>query len=93
MRVSSEKLVADFRYGDMSAFDFPTLAWRKAMNDAALRRPPKLSYGEPCGLIRLRIGLQGYLWRARSIRCEVGEIVIVNGSQQGTGSLRPAPSR
>ncbi|TIP87980.1 MAG: PLP-dependent aminotransferase family protein [Mesorhizobium sp.] len=83
MRLPSDKLVADFRYGDMSAFDFPTLAWRKAMNDAALGRPPKLSYGEPCGLIRLRTALQGYLWRARSIRCEVGEIVIVNGSQQG----------
>ncbi|TIP60930.1 MAG: PLP-dependent aminotransferase family protein [Mesorhizobium sp.] len=83
MRVASEKLVADFRYGDMSASDFPTLAWRKAMNDAALGRPPKLSYGDPCGSIRLRAALQGYLWRARSIRCEVGEIVVVNGSQQG----------
>ncbi|TIL83717.1 MAG: GntR family transcriptional regulator, partial [Mesorhizobium sp.] len=59
MRVASEKLVADFRYGDMSASDFPTLAWRKAMNDAALGRPLKLSYGDPCGSIRLRSALQG----------------------------------
>ncbi|CDN51574.1 PLP-dependent aminotransferase family protein [Neorhizobium galegae] len=83
MRVPSERLVADFRYGDMSASDFPTLAWRNAMNDAALRRPPKLFYDDPRGSIRLRAALQGYLWRARSIRCEVDEIVIVNGSQQG----------
>jgi GntR family transcriptional regulator/MocR family aminotransferase len=24
--------VADFRYGDLSASDFPTLAWRRALN-------------------------------------------------------------
>jgi GntR family transcriptional regulator/MocR family aminotransferase len=83
MRVPSKRLVADFRYGDMSASDFPILAWRKAMNDAALRRPAKLFYGDPRGSIRLRSALQGYLWRARSIRCEVDEIVIVNGCQQG----------
>jgi GntR family transcriptional regulator/MocR family aminotransferase len=27
--------------------------------------------------------LQGYLWRARGLRCEQEQIIVVNGSQQG----------
>ena len=29
------------------------------------------------------MALQGYLWRARGLRCEPDQIVVVNGSQQG----------
>lgn len=83
LRVSTEKAVADFRYGDMAASDFPAAAWRKALSDAALIRSPSLSYDNPHGSIRLRSALQGYLWRARTIRCGVDEIIVVNGSQQG----------
>ncbi|MBB4008235.1 MocR-like pyridoxine biosynthesis transcription factor PdxR [Allorhizobium taibaishanense] len=77
------ELVADFRYGGLSTSDFPMPAWRKAVNGAILRRPPVLFYNDPCGSVRLRAALQGYLWRARSIRCEPDDVVIVNGSQQG----------
>jgi GntR family transcriptional regulator/MocR family aminotransferase len=77
------RLIADFRYGDLAAADFPTLAWRKAMNAVILRRPASLRYGDPSGLHELRVALQGYLWRARGLRCDPDQIVIVNGSQQG----------
>jgi GntR family transcriptional regulator / MocR family aminotransferase len=77
------RLIADFRYGDLAAADFPTLAWRKAMNTAILRRPASLRYGDPSGSHELRAALQGYLWRARGLRCDLDQIVIVNGSQQG----------
>lgn len=75
--------VADFRYGDLSGSDFPVLAWRRALNKASLRRAARLRYGDPQGSAALRTALQGYLWRARSIRCTPDQIVIVNGSQQG----------
>ncbi|WP_245435660.1 PLP-dependent aminotransferase family protein [Microvirga calopogonii] len=77
------RLVADFRYGDVAAADFPTLAWKKAINAAILRRPARLGYGDPAGSPELRAALQGYLWRARGLRCDPDQIVIVNGSQQG----------
>ncbi|TIT84709.1 MAG: aminotransferase class I/II-fold pyridoxal phosphate-dependent enzyme, partial [Mesorhizobium sp.] len=41
------------------------------------------AYDHPCGSRRLRQALQGYLWRARTVRCDPEQIVIVNGSQQG----------
>ncbi|CAN7491169.1 PLP-dependent aminotransferase family protein [Phenylobacterium sp. LjRoot225] len=74
---------ADFRYGDLAVDDFPVMAWRRAVVAAAMQRPEHLSYGDPCGSPRLRAALQTYLWRARGIRCDPSQIVIVSGSQQG----------
>lgn len=76
-------LVADFRYGELSARDFPRLAWRQAVTAAVLRSPPILRYGDPAGSPRLRTALQGYLFRARGLRCAASQIIVVNGSQQG----------
>jgi GntR family transcriptional regulator / MocR family aminotransferase len=78
-----DRLVADFRYGDLAAADFPLLAWRKAVGGALLRRRARLRYGDPRGSPDLRMALQGYLWRARGLRCEPDQIIVVNGSQQG----------
>ena len=79
----SGKLVADFRYGELSGHDFPSLAWKRALNKAAMRRPQRLRYDDPAGSYPLRSALQAYLWRTRGLRCETGQIVVVNGSQQG----------
>lgn len=78
-----DRLIADFRYGDLAAADFPLLAWRNAVGGALLRRRTRLRYGDPRGSPDLRRALQGYLWRARGLRCEPDQIVVVNGSQQG----------
>ncbi|MBE7731304.1 PLP-dependent aminotransferase family protein [Komagataeibacter sp. FXV3] len=75
--------VIDFRYGDLSTADFPTLLWKRALSAAASRRPDRLTYGRPEGSLRLRTALQAYLWRARGIRCDADQIIIVSGSQQG----------
>jgi GntR family transcriptional regulator/MocR family aminotransferase len=78
-----ERFATDFRYGDLAGADFPRLAWRKAVTTALLRSQQRLRYGDPCGSPDLRTALQGYLWRARGLRCEPDQIVVVNGSQQG----------
>lgn len=77
------RLAVDFRYGDLAAADFPTLAWRRALGAALLRRQPRLRYGDARGSAGLRAALQAYLWRARGLRCAVEQIIVVNGSQQG----------
>ena len=77
------KIAIDFRYGDLAPSDFPVLAWRRAVVAAMTRRPERLAYAEPCGSRRLRSALQGYLWRSRSLQCDVDQIIVVNGSQQG----------
>ena len=77
------RMLADFRYGDLAAGDFPMPAWRKAVGAALLHRHGRLRYGDPRGSPDLREALQGYLWRARGLRCDPGQIIVVNGSQQG----------
>jgi GntR family transcriptional regulator/MocR family aminotransferase len=73
----------DFRYGDLAASDFPTLLWRRAMSSALLKHRDRLTYAHPAGSPALRDELQTYLWRARGIRCDADQIVVVSGSQQG----------
>lgn len=82
-RPEADAPVADFRYGDLAASDFPTLAWKRAVAAAILRRPSRLQYGDPAGSPALRSALKGYLWRARGLRCDPDQIIVVNGSQQG----------
>ncbi|MEZ0170707.1 PLP-dependent aminotransferase family protein [Microvirga sp. TS319] len=82
-RTEAGKLVADFRYGDLAPSDFPTAIWKRAINAAMAQRPERLTYGDPQGSRRLRMALQGYLWRSRTLRCDPEQIIIVNGSQQG----------
>lgn len=77
------RLVADFRYGVLAAADFPMPGWKRALNAALLQRGAPLRYGDPRGSPALRLALQGYLWRARGLRCEADQIIVVNGSQQG----------
>lgn len=72
----------DFRYGDVASSDFPRLAWRRALNAAVLAHRDRLGYEHPAGNPALRRALQGYLWRARGIECDVAQIVIFSGSQQ-----------
>ena len=77
------RLVAEFRYGDVASADFPALAWKQAISKATLQKNVRLRYGDPCGVPELRNALQSYLWRARGLRCETEQIVVMSGSQQG----------
>jgi GntR family transcriptional regulator/MocR family aminotransferase len=77
------KRIADFRYGDLKPSDFPATAWKRAMNAAMISQADRLAYDDPRGLRRLRLALQGYLWRSRNLTCDIDQIIIVNGSQQG----------
>ncbi|MGE0513882.1 MAG: PLP-dependent aminotransferase family protein, partial [Hyphomicrobiaceae bacterium] len=82
--IAGESLPIDFRYGDIAAADFPRLAWRRSLTRAALRSGPRsLRYLHPQGTLECREALKAYLWRARSVRCSVEQIIVVNGSQQG----------
>lgn len=76
-------LIVDFKYGDLALSDFPALAWKRAVNTIMANSPDRLSYSDPKGSRRLRCALQGYLWRARTLRCNPDQIIVVNGSQQG----------
>ncbi|HMO47171.1 MAG TPA: PLP-dependent aminotransferase family protein [Rubrivivax sp.] len=79
---AAEPARIDFLYGAVAARDFPALAWRRAYVAALLGQPQRLYYAPPAGEEPLRRALQGYLARARGLRCHAEQIVVVHGSQQ-----------
>ena len=84
LAVAAEPMQVDFCYGDIAASDFPHLAWRRALVKALTTSGSRsLRYEDPQGSKELRTALQAYLWRARSLRCNVDQIIISSGSQQG----------
>lgn len=82
--VSRPGLRYDFRYGKPSMDEFPRRIWRK-MLAAQARQSAAESYGyaSPAGHQPLREALSDYLKRARGVDCDAGQVIIVNGSQQG----------
>ncbi len=63
---------------------FPLAIWKRLMT-RQLRRlhAAVLDYGDPMGLHELRVAIAAYLRTARGVRCDPGQVMIVNGSQQG----------
>jgi GntR family transcriptional regulator/MocR family aminotransferase len=74
----------DFRYARPAVDEFPREIWRKLLA-ARARKPSResLGYALPGGYLPLREALAGYLRRARGLACDAGQVLIVNGSQQG----------
>lgn len=81
--VASPLARIDFKYGAVASRDFPALGWQRAYRAELQRLHKNLYYAQPEGEERLRIALQGYLRRARGLSCDVGQILVVHGSQQG----------
>lgn len=81
--VASPLARIDFKYGSVASRDFPALGWQRAYRSELLKRQANLYYGQPEGEERLRSALQGYLRRARGLACDVEQILVVHGSQQG----------
>jgi GntR family transcriptional regulator / MocR family aminotransferase len=62
---------------------FPMDAWGRILARRWGRTPARaLAYGEPFGYLPLREAIAEYLASARGVRCEAGQIMIVNGSQE-----------
>ena len=79
---AAERCRVDFLYGAVASRDFPALLWRRAYQSAVLSQQHSLYYAPPEGDASLLRALQGYLARARGLRCDAEQIVVVHGSQQ-----------
>lgn len=74
----------DFTGGSPDLSLFPRKAWGNHLRDAALWAPDRLfDYGDAFGDGKLRAVLADYLFRAKGIRAEPGQIAIVAGSSEG----------
>ena len=61
---------------------FPHASWsRLVAGRARALRPSDMAYGDPAGLVPLRVAVANHLRAARAVRCEVEQVLIVSGSQ------------
>lgn len=78
----------DFGIGRSFAQLFPYDIWRRLLgrylstDDAMLSR-----YGSPAGFFPLRQAIADYLGRARGVRCQAEQVVVVSGAQQALDIL------
>jgi GntR family transcriptional regulator/MocR family aminotransferase len=75
-----------FRLSEPALDHFPFRVWARlvARHSRGAARGA-LNYGGPLGDLALREALAAYLRTARAVRCEAGQIMLANGSQQALG--------
>jgi len=72
-----------FQHGLGAIEKFPFDIWSKiTQKQLKYTTPHLLGYGEPAGLLHLRMAVASHLRSARGVRCEVEQIIITNGAQQ-----------
>ena len=73
----------DFAYGQSDLETFPLEQWRRLLMRCARKvRAAQLDYGSASGSERLRAAVCAHVRRARAVRCDASQVLIVNGSQQ-----------
>jgi GntR family transcriptional regulator/MocR family aminotransferase len=80
---SGHRLAYDFRYGRPALEAFPQALWTRLVTRRARALSTRsLGYGRPRGLPALREAIADYLRRARGVRADAEQVLIVNGTQQ-----------
>jgi GntR family transcriptional regulator/MocR family aminotransferase len=78
-----EELRIDFRPCVPDLERLPDDTWRRALTRTANYLPSaSFDYADPSGVLELRESIASYLGRARGVRCQAEEIVIVGGVAQ-----------
>src|SRR6266498_618229 len=71
-----------FRISLPALDQFPHAAWaRLVARQAHALTHAQMAYGDPAGLVPLRLAIAEHLRAARAVRCEVDQVLIVSGSQ------------
>jgi GntR family transcriptional regulator / MocR family aminotransferase len=74
--------VAPFQVGLPALDRFPRAAWaRLVARNVHAETPDRLGYGDPAGLVALRVAIAEHLRASRAVRCEGDQVLIVPGSQ------------
>jgi GntR family transcriptional regulator/MocR family aminotransferase len=81
-RARAEGGLGPFRMNLPALDQFPHAAWaRLVARHAHALTHAQMAYGDPAGLVPLRVAIAGHLRAARAVRCEAEQVLIVSGSQ------------
>ena len=78
----------DFRPSVPDVSTFPRAAWLRSLRHAlATVTDDELGYGDPRGVMDLRVALADYLGRVRGVVADPDHVVVTSGYTQGLGLL------
>ncbi len=82
LRAREEGGLGPFRMSLPALDQFPNSVWaRLVARHARALKPVHMAYGDPAGLVTLRLAIAEHLRTARAVRCEAEHVLIVSGSQ------------
>jgi GntR family transcriptional regulator / MocR family aminotransferase len=80
--VRDEGGLGPFRMSLPALDQFPHAVWsRLVARHAHALSHAQMAYGDPAGLVPLRVAIAEHLRAARAVRCEAEQVLIVSGSQ------------
>jgi len=81
-RARDEGGLGPFRMSLPALDQFPHAAWgRLVARHAHALTDADMAYGDPAGMVPLRVAVAEHLRTARAVRCEAEQVLIVSGSQ------------
>jgi GntR family transcriptional regulator/MocR family aminotransferase len=81
-RTRDEGGLGPFRMSLPALDEFPHTVWSRLVSrHAHTLKPADMAYGDPAGLVSLRVAIAEHLRTARAVRCEAEQVLIVSGSQ------------
>src|SRR5688572_14280335 len=81
-RAADEWGLGPFRVSLPALDQFPHAAWaRLVARHAHALTHVQMAYGDPAGLMPLRVAIADHLRLARAVRCEAEQVLVVSGSQ------------
>jgi GntR family transcriptional regulator/MocR family aminotransferase len=81
-RPRDEGGLGPFRMSLPALDQFPHGHWaRLVARHAHALTPAQMAYGDPAGLVPLRVAIAEHLRTARAVRCEAEHVLVVSGSQ------------
>ncbi len=82
LRARDEGGLGPFRMSVPALDQFAHAAWaRLVARHAHALTHAEMAYGDPAGLVQLRVAIADHLRAARAVRCEAEQVLIVSGSQ------------
>jgi GntR family transcriptional regulator/MocR family aminotransferase len=81
-RTRDEGGLGPFRMSLPALDAFPHTVWSRLVSrHAHALKAADMAYGDPAGLVSLRVAIAEHLRTARAVRCEAEQVLIVSGSQ------------
>jgi GntR family transcriptional regulator/MocR family aminotransferase len=81
-RTRDEGGLGPFRMSLPALDQFPHTVWSRLVSrHAHALKPADMAYGDPAGLVTLRVAIAEHLRTARAVRCEAEQVLVVSGSQ------------